>query len=155
MLNQLIIPKLLFFFILNPYLVDVVLILWGEIHLGHSRELEGQGKRFLKLNCTVKWLLWVSLIIKSNFILYLHNVTCCKCGTASPACLAVNIHAVLVLVHFFNEFNSFSKHLLGRCIIKIHCSQVQLSHSPTCPFLSPKQNTGKALSCFHILVSNE
>ena len=30
-LDQLIIPKLIFFFILIIYLVDIVLILWGEI----------------------------------------------------------------------------------------------------------------------------
>ena len=31
LLDQLIIPKLIFFFILITYLVDIVLILWGEI----------------------------------------------------------------------------------------------------------------------------
>ena len=31
MVDQLIIPKLLFFFILVTYLIDILLILWGEI----------------------------------------------------------------------------------------------------------------------------
>ena len=30
-MDQLIIPKLIFFFILITYLIDIVLILWGEI----------------------------------------------------------------------------------------------------------------------------
>ena len=37
-LDQVIVPKLIFFFILIAYLVDIVLILWGEII---SRSLMG------------------------------------------------------------------------------------------------------------------
>ena len=37
-LDQVIVPKLIFFFILIAYLVDIVLILWGEII---SRSLVG------------------------------------------------------------------------------------------------------------------
>ena len=43
-LDQLIIPKLIFFFILIPYLVDIVLILLGEILCGSLMGVKGLRK---------------------------------------------------------------------------------------------------------------